>query len=216
MRKELKISSAVIRRLPKYYRYLGLIMKTGTVRVSSQELSEITGFTASQIRQDLNHFGGFGQQGYGYNVKELRAELKEIIGLNLKYKVCIIGVGNIGKAIFNYYNTSDSSLDIVACFDADLEKSSSEVGKITKDIGELDDFLKHNEIDIAVLATPVSVAQEIANKVVDNGVKAIWNFAPIDLKLPDKIVLEDVHLDESLSTLIYYLGNIKDYKGNRQ
>lgn len=209
-----RVSLAVVKRLPKYYRYLGMIADKGIIRVSSQELSNITGLTASQIRQDLNHFGGFGQQGYGYNVEELKNEIEKIIGIDKSYKAIIIGVGNIGRAILNYRGFQNSGFNIVGLFDhAEDLVGKTITGLKVKDISVLESFMKEEEADIAVIAIPASEAQQVCEILVDGGIKGIWNFAPIDLKLPKKVVLENVHLDESLYTLTYYMNNLKDYPG---
>ena len=209
-----RVSIAVVKRLPKYYRYLGMIADKGIIRVSSQELSNITGLTASQIRQDLNHFGGFGQQGYGYNVEELKNEIEKIIGIDKSYKAIIIGVGNIGRAILNYRGFQNSGFNIVGLFDhAEDLVGKTITGLKVKDISDLKSFMKEEEADIAVIAIPASEAQQVCEILVDGGIKGIWNFAPIDLKLPKKVVLENVHLDESLYTLTYYMNNLKDYPG---
>ncbi len=210
------ISSAVIRRLPKYYRYITMIENKGIVRISSQNLSEITGFTASQIRQDLNHFGGFGQQGYGYSVSRLKEQLAKIIGLEQEYKMVIVGAGRMGQAIRNSELFKDSGFEIIALFDADERKIGSDVnGLEVLPIEELSKYMNENKVDILAITTPKEAAQELADIAVDAGVKGIWNFAPLDINLPDGVVLENVHLDESLYTLIYYIGNINDYKGNK-
>ena len=210
-----KVSLAVVKRLPKYYRYLGLIADKGIIRVSSQELSDITGLTASQIRQDLNHFGGFGQQGYGYNVQELKQELEKIIGIDRDYRSIVIGFGNIGQAIFNYKPFHESGMEYVAIFDKGELVGQKFEGIPIRDISELEDFMREETAEIAVLSVPKEVAQETADILVQNGIKGIWNFAPLDLELPDEIILENVHLDESIYTLTYYMNNIDDYKGNR-
>lgn len=209
-----RVSLAVVKRLPKYYRYLGLIADKGIIRVSSQELSNITGLTASQIRQDLNHFGGFGQQGYGYNVEELKNEIEKIIGIDKSYRAIIIGIGNIGQAILNYRGFQASGFNIVGLFDhADELVGSTINGLKVKDISELSSFMKEEKADIAVIAIPAGEAQQVCELLVEGGISGIWNFAPIDLKLPNKVVLENVHLDESLYTLTYYMNNLKDYPG---
>lgn len=214
MREEKAISSAVIRRLPKYYRHLGTVQDRGIVRISSQNLSEITGFTASQIRQDLNHFGGFGQQGYGYNVEKLRAQLAQIIGLDQRYKMIIIGAGHMGQAICNYQGFQDAGFSIAALFDCDAKKIGTKINHIpVYPVDELEEFIRENAIEIAALTTPKTVAQSLADAAARSGVCGIWNFAPVDLRLPEDIVLENVHLDESLHTLNYYISHLKDYKG---
>lgn len=212
MSKSQKVSSAVVRRLPKYYRYLKLIGSKGIIRVSSQELSDITGLTASQIRQDLNHFGGFGQQGYGYNVKELTEEIEKIIGIDKHYKAIVVGTGNIGKAITLYTEFEKAGFNTIGLFDVAEDLIGQKIKDIEiQDIKNLSDFQKENKPEIAILAAPGRVAQDICDVLVENGIKGIWNFAPLDLKLPEHVILENVHLDESLYTLIYYLNNIEDY-----
>lgn len=214
--KENKVSSAVVKRLPKYYRYLGQINDKGIIRVSSGELSEITGLTASQIRQDLNHFGGFGQQGYGYNVNDLKAEIEKIIGINNSYKAIVIGLGNIGKAIFHYKGFQMSGMEVIGLFDRNPEIIGTTVqGLKVRNVNELESFLTKEKADIGILAIPADKAQEVCDILVNSGIGGIWNFAPIDLKLPKNVVLENVHLDESLFTLTYYFNNLKDYPGNK-
>lgn len=213
--KKMKVSIAVIKRLPKYYRYLGMIEEKGIIRISSQELSSITGLTASQIRQDLNHFGGFGQQGYGYNVKELKNEIEKIIGIKQEYSAILIGAGNLGHAIVNYEGFKNNGFNIVAVFDTKNELIGKKLAGVpVYSIDKLEAFIEKNNVTIGVLTLPKNFAQQIADRLVHAGVKGLWNFAPIDLVLPDEIVLEDVHLDESLYTLTYYLNNPGDYPGN--
>lgn len=207
------ISLSVIKRLPKYYRYLESINDKGIIRVSSKELSEITGLTASQIRQDLNHFGCFGQQGYGYNVSELIAELSKIIGVDKKYSMVLLGYGNIGHALYQYRSFRDLGYEFKAVFDkeADLvaDKASDEVE--VRDINELEEYLKEEKIDIGIIATPKEVSQELCDKLCDGGVKGIWNFSPVDLKVKNGVVIESVHLDESLFTLTYFMNSPEDF-----
>ena len=211
-----KISVAVIKRLPKYYRYLELIGDKGIIRVSSQELSKITGLTASQIRQDLNHFGAFGQQGYGYNVEELKIELEKIMGVDKPYNVVIIGFGNIGSALLNYSGFKKKGFKVVGIFDNSPEIIGNKANDVViKDVSELEEVVTREKVDIAILAIPAIPAQEITDKLVACGIKGIWNFAPIDLKLPKNVVLENVHLDGSLLTLTYYMNSLKDYPGVR-
>lgn len=211
-----KISVAVIKRLPKYYRYLELIGDKGIIRVSSQELSKITGLTASQIRQDLNHFGAFGQQGYGYNVEELKIELEKIMGVDKPYNVVIIGFGNIGSALLNYSGFKKKGFKVVGIFDNSPEIIGNNANDVViKDVSELEEVVTREKVDIAILAIPAIPAQEITDKLVACGIKGIWNFAPIDLKLPRNVVLENVHLDGSLLTLTYYMNSLKDYPGVR-
>ena len=186
-----KISVAVIKRLPKYYRYLELIGDKGIIRVSSQELSKITGLTASQIRQDLNHFGAFGQQGYGYNVEELKIELEKIMGVDKPYNVVIIGFGNIGSALLNYSGFKKKGFKVVGIFDNSPEIIGNKANDVViKDVSELEEVVTREKVDIAILAIPAIPAQEITDKLVACGIKGIWNFAPIDLKLPRMLYLK--------------------------
>ena len=207
--KKNKISTAVVRRLPKYYRHLGDLERMGEEKISSQQLSEKTGFTASQIRQDLNHFGGFGQQGFGYKISDLKAAITEIIGLDKPYSAIILGYGKIGQAIHNYKGFDVASLDVVAVFDKETKtKNGTEVISID----EMQDFLRKNPVDIAIITVPVEYAQETCDLFEEGMIKAIWNFAPTDLKVDFKIPIESVHLSESLYSLIFYLWNIDEYK----
>lgn len=209
MDKNGRISHAVIRRLPKYYRYLGELKKLGVTKTSSRELSQMTGFSASQIRQDLNNFGGFGQQGFGYDVENLQIEISKILALDKKYKVIIIGAGNIGQAIANYTGFYEADYEVVALFDKNPKLIGLSIrNAVIRDIDEIDDFLKEQKIDIAVICTPQSVCQQVAEKVVACGIRAIWNFAPKDLKMPEGVYVENVHLNESLFSLTYYYNKL--------
>lgn len=200
------ISMAVVRRLPKYYRYLEELLRNDIKRVSSQELSKITGFTASQIRQDLNCFGGFGQQGYGYNAEELHKEIGKILGLDKQYKTVIIGAGNIGHAIANYSSFEKSGFKTMGIFDVDPDIIGEKVNNITvRHASEAEQFIKENDITIGILCTPKPKSQDAAECLINGGVKAIWNFAPVDLKVPDNIIVENVNLSESLFTVSYLL-----------
>jgi len=196
------ISMAVIRRLPKYQRYLGDLMDKGVERISSKELGENMGFTASQIRQDLNNFGDFGQQGYGYNVKDLYRELCSILGIDKNYKVVIIGAGNIGQALANYTRFNKLNFHMCSIFDVNPKLIGLKIRDIEiKDIDELDGFLKDTHIDIGIISTPTAAAQKVADILVENGIKAILNFAPLDLNVPSNVIVQNVHLSESLLTL---------------
>lgn len=208
-----RISPAVIRRLPKYYRYLGELNKMGVNKTSSRELSDMTGFSASQIRQDLNNFGGFGQQGFGYDVENLRNEIARILGLDKKYKIIIIGAGNIGQAIANYTGFYEADYEVVALFDKNPKLIGMSMrNALIKDADELEGFLKEENIDIAVICTPKSVSQQVAEQLVQYGIRAIWNFAPKDLKMPDYVHVENVHLNESLFSLTYYYNQMNKKK----
>ena len=210
MEKRKSISMAVIKRLPKYHRYLRELMDNDVDRISSKELSEKIGFTASQIRQDLNCFGDFGQQGYGYNVKALYTEISNILGLDREYKLVIVGAGNIGQAIANYNQFGKLGFIVEGIFDANPKLSGIQIRDIAiEDIDKLEEFLEENNIDIGVICVPKVNAQKVANRLVAKGIKAIWNFAPVDLDVPSDVTVENVHLSESMLTLIYLL-NEKD------
>lgn len=204
------ISMAVIRRLPKYYRYLGDLLERDIQRISSKELSDIIGFTASQIRQDLNNFGGFGQQGYGYNVEALHKEIEKILGLDRKYNAILIGAGNLGQAITNYTGFKSAGFEIKGLFDANPRMIGLKLRDFEiMDSDNLEEFIEDNEIEIAIICIPKNGAQEVTDRIVDAGVIGIWNFAPVDLEVPDNVIVENVNLTESLFTLSYL---IKDNK----
>lgn len=203
---EKEISRAVIKRLPRYYRYLGELLESGTERISSGELSERMQVTASQIRQDLNNFGGFGQQGYGYNVKYLYTEIGKILGLDRCHNFIIIGAGNLGQALANYASFERSGFILKSLFDVNPRLEGVTIRGIpVRMVDELEDFLKNNDIEIAALTLPKSKAIEVADILVDNGVKGIWNFAHTDLSLPKDVVVENVHLSDTLMKLSYNL-----------
>ncbi|AIY78741.1 redox-sensing transcriptional repressor Rex [Clostridium botulinum] len=206
MDKNKSISMAVIKRLPKYHRYLNELMKNDVDRISSKELGEKIGFTASQIRQDLNCFGDFGQQGYGYNVKELYTQINSILGLDKEYNAVLIGAGNIGQAIANYTRFDKLGIMITAIFDANPKLIGIKIRDIEiRDIDELGSFLKSDSVDIGVICVPKKSAQKVSDELVNGGIRGIWNFAPIDLVVPKDVKVENVHLSESVSTLIYQL-----------
>lgn len=201
-----KISRAVISRLPRYYRYLGDLLEAGVERISSSDLSKKMHVTASQIRQDLNNFGGFGQQGYGYNVKYLYTEIGKILGLDRSHNFIIIGAGNLGQALANYASFERSGFILKSLFDVNPRLEGVTIGGIpVRMVDELEDFLKNNDIEIAALTLPKSKAIEVADILVDNGVKGIWNFAHTDLSLPKDVVVENVHLSDTLMKLSYNL-----------
>ena len=195
-----EISQAVIRRLPRYYRYLGELLDEGVERISSNDLSHRMKVTASQIRQDLNNFGGFGQQGYGYNVQFLYEEIGKIMGLNTEHRIIIIGAGNLGQALANYVKFEKLGFVITALFDVNPELSGKSVRGIPiLMLSELDEYCRTHRVDIAALTMPKSKADSIASKLVDLGIRAIWNFAHVDLEIPNKdVVVESVHLCDSL------------------
>ena len=211
---EKEISQAVIRRMPRYYRYLGELLEDGVERISSNDLSKRMNVTASQIRQDLNNFGGFGQQGYGYNVKFLYEEIGKILGLNQKHNIIVIGAGNLGQALANYVKFEKLGFVITALFDVNpaLEGVTVRGIKIHM-LDELDDYCKDHVVDIAALTMPKEKADAIANGLVFLCFEAIWNFAHVDLDLIDKdVVVENVHLSDSLMQLSYNIVKNKQNK----
>ena len=202
---EKEISQAVIRRMPRYYRYLGELLEEGVERISSNDLSRRMRVTASQIRQDLNNFGGFGQQGYGYNVQFLYDEIGKILGLNETHHIIVIGAGNLGQAITNYVKFEKFGFIITALFDVNPKLKGQTVRGIPIYLmDELDQYCKDHPDDIAALTLPKEKADETAQHLVQLGVHAIWNFAHVDLDLSDnQVVVENVHLSDSLMQLSY-------------
>ncbi len=207
------ISKAVINRLPRYYRYLGDLLEKDVVRISSKELSERMHVTASQIRQDLNNFGGFGQQGYGYNVEYLHAEIGKILGLDRKYSVIIVGAGNLGQALANYGDFERRGFFVRAIFDINpslIGTSIRGVEVLSADL--MEDYIRTHSVDIAAITVPRTKAPQLAADLVKLGVGGIWNFAPTDLNLPNEVTVENVPLIDSLMKLSYRLSEKHDKK----
>lgn len=202
-----EISKAVINRLPRYYRYLGDLLEKDVVRISSKELSEKMKVTASQIRQDLNNFGGFGQQGYGYNVDYLHSEIGKILGLDKRYNVIIMGAGNLGQALANYADFERRGFFIKSIFDVSPELIGTCIRGIeVMDAEKLEEYVTINPVDIAAITVPKTIAPQVAADLVRLGIKGIWNFAPTDLHLPKEVTVENVHLAESLMKLSYKIS----------
>ncbi len=202
-----KVSIAVIRRLPRYYRYLSDLLRMDITRVSSKELSTRMGITASQIRQDLNCFGGFGQQGYGYNVESLYNEIGNILGVNNKFHTIIVGAGNMGQALANYSNFEKRGFLITGIFDVNPKLIGKKIKNIEiMDLETVEEFVKKNRVDIAILAVPSDHTPEAAERMARLGIKGLWNFSPMDLKLPYDIIIENVHLSDSLMVLGYRIN----------
>ena len=203
---EKEISQAVIARLPRYFRYLGDLKEQGVERISSQELRRLMKVTASQIRQDFNNFGGFGQQGYGYNVSYLHGEISKILGLTEVHHLIIIGAGNLGQAIANYMNFEKRGFIFKGIFDANPALHGKQIrNMVVQPMDNMEAFIKEHHIDIAVLTIPKTGAVGVADELVKNGIKAIWNFAHVDLNVPSDIKVENVHLSDSLMKLSYML-----------
>lgn len=203
-----KISKAVIKRLPRYRRYLEDLMKKDIDRISSNDLSNLIGYTASQIRQDLNNFGGFGQQGYGYNVKALHAEIGKILGLDREYRMIILGCGNLGQALANYTHYYKAGFKVCSMFDVNPRLVGLRINDIeVMDYNDLEKYLEETPIDIGIICTNRDSAQEVANKLIAGKVKGIWNFAPMDLDVTGEVALENVHLSDSLHSLAYHINH---------
>ncbi len=208
------ISQAVIGRLPRYFRYLGELRDEGVERISSQDLSRLMQVTASQIRQDFNNFGGFGQQGYGYNVEYLYAEIGRILGLDKQHRLIIVGAGNLGQALANYMNFEKRGFLMQGIFDVDPKLYGRVVRNLEVEPMELvGQRIREKNIDIAVLTVPKNSAVEVADRLIGYGIKAIWNFAHVDLHVPEGVQVENVHLSDSLMKLSYTISCYEKQRG---
>ncbi len=205
---EKQVPLVVIKRLPRYYRYLGELLRNNITRISSTELSEKMGVTASQIRQDLNYFGGFGQQGYGYNVEMLYNRITSILGLDRGHKTVIIGAGNLGRALANYGGFANRGYNIVGLFDVDPALKGTFIADAPVMMyDELKSFVEKEKPDIAILSVPKNSVRKVADDMVKMGIKAFLNFAYVDLEVPDDVVVENVHLSDSMMTLSYRMAS---------
>lgn len=205
------ISQAVIQRLPRYYRYLKDLKDAGKERISSRELSRIMKVTASQIRQDFNNFGGFGQQGYGYNTNYLYEEIGKILGLDHQHNMVLVGAGNLGQALVGYLKFKQNGFNFICAFDKNPELFGQMVSGIpVLPCDQLRDYVEENDVDIVVLTIPKSEARKVAQSVSDTRIRAIWNFAHVDLDLPPHIQVESVHLQDSLMRLSYNIHKNED------
>jgi len=202
-----RISETVIRRMPVYHRYLKELIDTGIERVSSKELSGMTGFSASQIRQDLNNFGGFGQQGYGYNTRALKEQIDKILGIDKSYNSIVIGAGRLGQAIARYNGFRESGFNVISLFDIkdDIDDIS---GIKVRNMKSLEEYIKKKDVDVAIITVPKESCEDVARRAINAGVKGIWNFAPYDLKGPEGVVVENIRLNDSLLTLSYFMKEI--------
>ncbi|MCR4710255.1 MAG: redox-sensing transcriptional repressor Rex [Clostridiales bacterium] len=206
MKQTKPISKAVIKRLPRYRRYLGELKKKGVEKISSKDLSELIGYTASQIRQDLNNFGGFGQQGYGYSVANLYDEIGNILGLNKTYEIVVVGFGRLGQAMASYIDKNEKQFHIAGIFDVSNKVKNVEFkDAFVSTCEDLKEFVQKNNIEIAVITVPREKGQIVADTLVDAGIKGIWNFSSVDLELPERISVENVHMSDSLHALAYYM-----------
>ena len=211
-----KISAAVIKRLPRYYRYLSELLDNGIERISSGELSKQMKVTASQIRQDFNNFGGFGQQGYGYNVKDLYEEIGKILGLDKRRKAVLLGAGNLGRAIALHMDFSSRGFELLAIFDSNPALVGMDVGGVTvSDCANLEAFCRMIRPDVAILCIPKEAARSLAGTLVDCGIRGFWNFSHYDMTLDyPGIAVENVHLGDSLSTLCFRVNELEKSKEN--
>lgn len=204
------VSEAVIKRLPRYYRHLKRLQLSGVERVSSKRLAEFMDITASQVRQDFSNFGGFGQQGYGYDVSKLVDELREILGLAERHNIVIIGAGNIGRALAGYVGFQKEGFYVTALFDVDVKNTEID-GVPVYHIDEFERFVNSEKVDVAVIATKSDGALEVKDRIIKVGIKSIWNFAPVSLDVPDDVTVESINMSESLYVLSYKMksGNTK-------
>lgn len=210
MSKSNDVSMSVIRRLPRYYRFLGKLIKKNITRISSKKLSEMLGITASQIRQDLHCFGEFGQQGYGYNVNDLHKEIEDILGISHQTNAILIGAGNLGKAILSYMNFNDKGFNLVGVFDQNADIIGENIaGYDILNINDLKSFCEQNSPKVAILCIPQEGAENLAQTLVDVGIRGFWNFSHYDFAINfDNVIVENVHISDSLLTLCFQMGKL--------
>lgn len=207
MKKQVKISNAVIKRLPRYRRYLKELQRKGVDKISSNEFSRLTGYTASQIRQDLNTFGGFGQQGYGYSVDSLYNEISGILGLDKSYKMVIVGAGNLGQAIAHHTYYYKTGFVVDGIFEVNPRLIGMKINDIeVMDYEDLVEYVEKNSIDIGIICVTKDAAQEVADRLCFGGVRGLWNFAPVDIETPNHVAVENVHLSDGLHSLAYHIN----------
>lgn len=211
MEENRKVPAVVIKRLPRYYRYLGELLKQDIKRISSGALSQKMNVTASQIRQDFNYFGGFGQQGYGYNVEYLYNEIGKILGLNDGDTMIIVGAGNLGRALASHSNFEKRGFKLVGVFDNNENIIGSTINGVkVMDIRNLEEFLADNRVDIAILTTPKRAVQEVAERLVKGGVTGLLNFSYAELSLPHGVAVENVHISDPMMTLSYKIKQARE------
>ena len=205
--KKQKVSSAVIRRLPRYYRHLSDLQQAGVVRISSSALGKSMGLTASQIRQDLSCFGEFGQQGYGYNVESLKGEIADILGMNRGHTAIILGAGNLGRALIENFHFNHSGFQLTAAFDVSPQVVGRTLSGVqVYHVDTLEDYLAQHPTGVGVLTVPHNAAAEMADRLVAGGIKGIWNFTNTELQVSEEIMVENVHFADSLLTLSYMIS----------
>ena len=206
MKRNVRVSTAVIRRLPRYYRHLSELQEAGTVRISSSALGKSMGLTASQIRQDLFCFGEFGQQGYGYKVESLKEEIGEILGISRGHTLIVVGTGNLGRAIIENFRFSGNGFRVLAAFDVNPQIVGTEISGIpVYHSDRLEAFIAEHPVNVGMLTVPISAAQETADRLTAAGVKGIWNFTNYELTEPEDVVVESVHFSDSLLALSYMI-----------
>lgn len=211
-----KVSASVINRLPRYFRYLGELLEHGVNRISSRALSEKMNITASQIRQDLNCFGGFGQQGYGYNVQNLYDEIAKILGLQNKKTAILVGVGNMGRAVVLNTNFQKRGFSLIGIFDSDPQKIGKKVGEYEiLDFDSVSEFALKNKIEMAILAVSRTAVNSVAQRLEELGVKAFLNFSYAELLTSEDVVVENIHLSDSLMRLSYKMTEKEESPQNR-
>ena len=212
------VSGAVIKRLPRYHRYLGELLREGRLRISSAELSRLMNVTASQIRQDLNCFGGFGQQGYGYNVNYLFTRISEILGVGEGYKAVIIGAGDLGRALVHLSMFEKRGVDIVGMIDSGEGMVGREVAGVSiHSLDEMESYCQKNNVDIAVLTLPKEKVKEVADRLVACGIKGLWNYMGVELEYPgEDVIVENVHLGDSLMILNYKIATMLNEKAEKE
>lgn len=208
MKRNSKVSTAVIRRLPRYYRQLSELQEAGTVRISSSALGKSMGLTASQIRQDLFCFGGFGQQGYGYKVDSLKEEIGEILGINQGHTIVVLGTGNLGRALIRNFKFSSNGFRLLAAFDISAQVVGTQIAGVpVYHTDSLEPFLAEHPADVGLLTVPISAAQEMGDRLVAAGVRGIWNFTNCEISVSrPEVVVESVHFSDSLLALSYMIS----------
>lgn len=211
MKKQVKVSTAVIRRLPRYYRHLSEFQRKGVVRISSSALGKDMGLTASQIRQDLFCFGGFGQQGYGYKVNSLREEIGDILGINRGHTVAVLGAGNLGRALIENFKFASNGFQLLAAFDVNNSVGQKIAGVPVYHVDRLEEYLAQNDVSVGLLTVPKAAAPSLAQRLVDAGVRGIWNFTNCEIAFPGQdAVVESVHFSDSLLALSYMISQRED------
>lgn len=208
MKRNTRVSTAVIRRLPRYYRQLSELQHAGVVRISSSALGKSMGLTASQIRQDLFCFGEFGQQGYGYKVENLKEEIGEILGISRGHTLIVLGTGNLGRAIIENFRFASNGFQVLAAFDINPQVVGTEIAGVpVYHADQMEAFLASHEVSVGMLTVPISAAQEMGDRLVAAGVRGIWNFTNCEITYdPGNVVVESVHFSDSLLTLSYMIS----------